>query len=188
MNEETVVQSGSPATAQEAVGTYNSLMESLNEDDVRRFYEEGYANTTSVYTLIHDIREHTSSLNNIIALDRVPDTYKVVYNNVNGEVNSFFVTAVVKIMLEEVLAEIMDYSTTAEGEETGFELSEEEQVVLDQAVEDAHQEIPVNSETLLVDDTTSRFSSAIWYENIQKKTVILAGVGGIGRFGNLKNF
>ena len=43
-----------------------------------------------------------------------------------------------------------------------------------------HQEIPVNSETLLVDDTTSRFSSAIWYENIQKKVIILAGVGGIG--------
>lgn len=182
MNEETIVQSGSPAIAQEAVGTYNSLMESLNEDDVRRFYEEGYANTTSVYTLIHDIREHTSSLNNIIALDRVPDTYKVVYNNVNGEVNSFFVTAVFKIMLEEVLTEIMDYSTTADGEETGFELSEEEQVVLDQAVEDAHQEIPVNSETLLVDDTTSRFSSAIWYENIQKKVIILAGIGGIGSY------
>lgn len=54
--------------------------------------------------------------------------------------------------------------------------------------EDAHQEIPTNSATLLVDEATSRFSSAIWYENIQKKTVILAGVGGIGRFGNLINF
>lgn len=70
-------------------------------------------------------------------------------------------------------------------------ISEEEQAILDQAVEEAHsdsivepehQEIPVNSETLLVDDTTSRFSSAIWYENIQKKTIILAGVGGIGSY------
>ena len=69
-----------------------------------------------------------------------------------------------------------------------FELSEEEQAILDQAVEDAHQEIPTNSATLLVDEATSRFSSAIWYENIQKKTIILAGVGGIGRFGNLINF
>lgn len=59
-------------------------------------------------------------------------------------------------------------------------LTEEEQAILDQAVEDAHQEVPVNSATLLIDETTSRFSSAIWYENIQKKTVILAGVGGIG--------
>lgn len=59
---------------------------------------------------------------------------------------------------------------------------------IDSIVEEAHQEIPVNSATLLVDETTSRFSSAIWYENIQKKVIILAGVGGIGRFGNLKNF
>lgn len=58
-------------------------------------------------------------------------------------------------------------------------LSEEE---VDRIVEEAHQEIPVNSPTLLVDDTTSRFSSAIWYEKIQEKTIILAGCGGIGSF------
>lgn len=68
------------------------------------------------------------------------------------------------------------------GDSISFELSEEEQAILDQAVEDAHQEIPTNSATLLVDEATSRFSSAIWYENIQKKTVILAGVGGIGSY------
>ena len=67
-------------------------------------------------------------------------------------------------------------------------LTEEEQALLDQVLEETHQEIPTNSATLLVDEATSRFSSAIWYENIQKKTVILAGVGGIGRFGNLINF
>lgn len=61
-------------------------------------------------------------------------------------------------------------------------LTEEEQAILDQAVKDAHQEIPTNSATLLVDEATSRFSSAIWYENIQKKTVVLAGVGGIGSY------
>lgn len=87
-------------------------------------------------------------------------------------------------------------------------LSQEEEQILEQAVEEAHngedtvegentevsannsgtnttqvhQEIPVNSETLLIDDTTSRFSSAIWYENIQKKVITLAGVGGIGSY------
>lgn len=61
-------------------------------------------------------------------------------------------------------------------------LTEEEQAILDQAVEDTHQEIPTNSATLLVDEATSRFSSAIWYESIQKKTVVLAGVGGIGSY------
>ena len=73
-----------------------------------------------------------------------------------------------------------DNSTEDDGDSISFGLSEEEQAILDQAVEDAHQEIPTNSATLLVDEATSRFSSAIWYENIQKKTVILAGVGGIG--------
>lgn len=63
-----------------------------------------------------------------------------------------------------------------------FILTEEEQSILDQAIEEAHQEIPANSKTLLVDDTTSRFSSAIWYKKIQEKTIVLAGVGGIGSY------
>ena len=75
-----------------------------------------------------------------------------------------------------------DNSIEDDGDSISFELSEEEQAILDQAVEDAHQEIPTNSATLLVDEATSRFSSAIWYENIQKKIVILAGVGGIGSY------
>lgn len=70
-------------------------------------------------------------------------------------------------------------------EDNPTNLSDED---INRIVEEAHQEIPTNSATLLVDEATSRFSSAIWYENIQKKTVILAGVGGIGRFGNLINF
>ena len=88
---------------------------------------------------------------------------------------------------KETITESDNYKEN-DGDSISFELSEEEQAILDQAVEEAHQEIPTNSATLLVDEATSRFSSAIWYENIQKKTVILAGVGGIGRFGNLINF
>ena len=61
-------------------------------------------------------------------------------------------------------------------------LTEEEQAILDQALEEAHQEIPTNSATLLIDESTSRFSSAIWYEKIQEKTIILAGIGGIGSY------
>lgn len=78
-----------------------------------------------------------------------------------------------------------------EGETAGTEepfLTEEEQRLLDEAIDSIHQEIPENSPTLLVDETTVRFSSAIWYEAIQKKAIILAGIGGIGRFGNLINF
>ena len=182
MSEEAIIQGDSPMTVQEATEAYNSLMESPNEGNVREFSEVGYAHTISINALILGIREHIISLGSVIALDGVPDTYKIVYNNVNGEVDSFYVHEYAKTMIEEAWSERADGSATIEEEDTGFELSEEEQAILDQAVEEAHQEIPTNSTTLLVDESTSRFSSAIWYENIQKKTVILAGVGGIGSF------
>ena len=93
--------------------------------------------------------------------------------------------------LEEAIEEfnsVEEYESALQNIDNDSPLTEEEQAILDQAVEEAHQEIPTNSATLLVDEATSRFCSAIWYENIQKKTIILAGVGGIGRFGNLINF
>ena len=40
--------------------------------------------------------------------------------------------------------------------------------------------IPYNSQTLLVNDATSRFSGTEWYNEIQKQRIILAGCGGIG--------
>lgn len=42
--------------------------------------------------------------------------------------------------------------------------------------------IPPNSESLLVREDTSRFSSATWYQAIQEKVITLAGVGGIGSY------
>lgn len=42
--------------------------------------------------------------------------------------------------------------------------------------------IPENSASTTVDETTSRFSSAIWYEKIQEKIITLAGLGGIGSY------
>lgn len=42
--------------------------------------------------------------------------------------------------------------------------------------------IPENSGTALIDETTSRFSSAIWYDKVRTKSVLLAGVGGIGSY------
>lgn len=42
--------------------------------------------------------------------------------------------------------------------------------------------IPIPSDTLNIDDTTARFSSALWFEEIQNKTILLAGLGGIGSY------
>lgn len=101
--------------------------------------------------------------------ESLPATMQEAYNSFMEELN------------ESTIPE-SDNPMENDGDSISFELSEEEQAILDQAVENAHQEIPSNSATLLVDEATSRFSSAIWYENIQKKTVILAGVGGIGSY------
>ena len=90
--------------------------------------------------------------------------------------------------LEEAIEEfnsVEEYENTIQSLDNESPLTEEEQAILDQAVEDAHQEIPTNSATLLVDEATSRFSSAIWYEKIQEKTVIVAGCGGIGSWTTL---
>lgn len=42
--------------------------------------------------------------------------------------------------------------------------------------------IPSNPDSIMVSETTSRFSGAIWYEEIQKQSITLAGVGGIGSY------
>ena len=64
-------------------------------------------------------------------------------------------------------------------------ITTEEQEYLDRVVEEAlsqptEEVIPNNSESLLVNETTTRFSSASWYEEAKKNTIILAGLGGIG--------
>lgn len=179
MNEEIATQEGLRATMQE---TYDSLMESINEDNVREYNEVGYADLNTTNSVLNNIRMGLITFLNIIGLDGVPNTYKVVYSGPEDVTGIIFVNENFKSLIEEAWATRTDSSVEDNGDSTSFELSEEEQAILDQAVEDAHQEIPTNSATLLVDEATSRFSSAIWYENIQKKTVTLAGVGGIGSY------
>ena len=78
---------------------------------------------------------------------------------------------------QELERAIMDEEMPEEAQ-----LSPEEEVMLAAAMDGVHHEIPENSQTITVDETTSRFSGAIWYEEIQQQTVTLAGVGGIGGF------
>lgn len=179
MNEEVTIQENLPATMQEA---YNSIIESLNEDNVREYNEVGYANLNTLNSILNSIRIGLITSLNIIGLDGVPNTYKIVYCSTEDVTDRIYVNEHFKSLIEEAWTIRTDNSVEDNGDSVGFELSEEEQAILDQAVEEAHQEIPTNSATLLVDEATSRFSSAIWYENIQQKTVILAGVGGIGSF------
>lgn len=54
--------------------------------------------------------------------------------------------------------------------------------------EEEYKIIPENSNSITMDESTTRFSSALWFNEIQNKVIVLAGIGGIGRFGNLINF
>lgn len=97
--------------------------------------------------------------------------------------------------LEEVMNDSLVTPTTSESmrptsqeepesspNENDSLLSESEEAMLQATLEEEHHEIPVNPDVLRPEETTSRFSSAIWYEKIQEQRVILAGCGGIGSY------
>lgn len=72
-----------------------------------------------------------------------------------------------------------------------FEDSLEEIIVEESSTEEHTEEVPFqsmeptippNSPTLLVEESSSRFSSALWYNAVRTKSVVLAGVGGIGSY------
>ena len=67
-------------------------------------------------------------------------------------------------------------------EDAPLEIDEQGEALLEAALAAEEVVIPPNSGSLLVDETTSRFSGAIWYSAIQSKTITLAGVGGIGSY------
>lgn len=48
------------------------------------------------------------------------------------------------------------------------------------SISNDNAKIPLNSPTLLVDESTSRFSGAEWFNAIRNTKVIIAGLGGIG--------
>lgn len=120
------------------------------------------------------LREHRASL----TYDGLADPDNLVYNvQVTTDVgsNTYWVNNYWHNQL--LIAAGVIEETTAEE----VQLSSEDEAVA-QTLESEHQEIPVNSQTITVDETTSRFSGAIWYEKIQQQTVTLAGVGGIGSY------
>lgn len=96
---------------------------------------------------------------------------------------------------DEELNEIIEDNGVSEDEEsydenqgeendTNIEESEDEEVEASIATTENNisdnTKIPLNSPTLLVDESTTRFSGAEWFNEIQKARIIVAGIGGIG--------
>lgn len=67
------------------------------------------------------------------------------------------------------------YLSVPEGEEP-----QEESVTIKDNNTPDDAKIPLNSPTLLIDESTTRFSGAEWFNEIQKARIIVAGIGGIG--------
>lgn len=69
--------------------------------------------------------------------------------------------------------------------DNAFYLSEKEySMLIDEMASQSlvEDEIPKNSETLLISEETSRFNSAIWFDKTRKQDVTIAGLGGIGSY------
>lgn len=60
------------------------------------------------------------------------------------------------------------------------EEEDEEETTSENNSEEDLTALPLNSPTLLIDESTSRFSGAEWFQEIQKARIIVAGCGGIG--------
>ena len=60
------------------------------------------------------------------------------------------------------------------------DINQEDLDILNAVREEQHKEIPENLKSIIISDTTSRFSGAIWYDKVKQTNVTLAGVGGIG--------
>lgn len=65
-------------------------------------------------------------------------------------------------------------------EENSHENEESEEEEEENTSNEADAKLPLNSSTLLVDESTARFSGTEWYNEIQKARIIVAGIGGIG--------
>lgn len=139
-----------------------------------------YVGDAQLNAILLGIRE--GRIPTIEPYDEAPHTYKLYFND-------GFISYINEHQHSMIIEEIRNHGSIEEepieslpDSEDSSPLSEEEEELLAQIVEEAHNEIPINSGSLLINESTSRFSSAIWYEAIQKKTIILAGVGGIGSY------
>lgn len=82
--------------------------------------------------------------------------------------------------LEEHLSNNTDSTEEPLQEERVTVDSSEINVADTPSINNNNAKIPLNSPTLLVDESTSRFSGAEWFNAIRNTKVIIAGLGGIG--------
>lgn len=135
---------------------------------------------------------------NMNDIDDILQNLEIPVKDSNSSQNSTPTEETIISLSDEELIEIMednDLSEDPEEEETydenqgegndiDVEESEddesEESVTITENSTPDNAKIPLNSPTLLIDESTTRFSGAEWFNEIQKARIIVAGIGGIG--------
>lgn len=98
------------------------------------------------------------------------------YNENQGESTDFNAERSLE-EARESFNEALDEAVETIGENQTESIDTDENI--NESTEEA--KIPLNSPTLLIDESTTRFSGAEWFQAIQRTKILLAGVGGIGR-------
>lgn len=98
-------------------------------------------------------------------------------SSVSSEIDAIIARAMAEYSAAKGIEVFGDPAERVDAAETPSEES-----VIHEEPEPEHPEIPANSTSLLVSETTSRFSSAMWFDSVQSKVITLAGLGGIGSY------
>lgn len=159
----------------------------INPDDVLRDYGIDTDITSPVVTVIqrndniatvthHPINPVTATTTTQTMVDMLePPTLETTEDHAPSD-------SAVATLTDDAIEEMLTEATVMPNEENVEESPVEETLQPEEELEELLKLLPVNSKTFEIDESTSRFSGAAWYEEIQESTVLLAGLGGIGSY------
>lgn len=171
----------------------------INPDDVLRDYGIDTDVTSPVVTVIqrndniatvtHQLANPATTTQTMVDMLEPPSLETIE----NHTPSSSRVAALTDDAIEEMLTEAAVMSDeenveespieeTSQPEETPQPQEESVDTTKGLNVEELLKLLPVNSKTFEIDESTSRFSGAAWYKEIQESIVLLAGLGGIGSY------
>lgn len=148
--------------------------------------EDMQFNPESVEDVDYEIRVD-NNMNTEEILTEISDITGISEEEIRADAEAAIRLSMVNSLMIGRPARNLSYTRQEPMSENGFEDNEdeEEEEVTDTPLHEEEVEettIPVNSASTQVDETTSRFSDAIWYNKIQEKVITLAGLGGIGSY------
>lgn len=118
---------------------------------------------------------------NVVTVVRNIETDEVVFTTRTGnapEASAENVDVEVGVPMQQYNNVEIDINSVTD--ETHVENTEESETPIEEVTPVEVGLLALNSPTLLLDESTSRFSGAEWYAEIMRSSIIVAGIGGIG--------